>query len=195
MDEMCLELQHSEMEALAAVYTADSGDSFTFSTAADGTISGSIDIEVAADVCMQFTEMAHNDSTQLATGIDWQKVECLPPIRLDFTLPAAYPSDMPPQTSLSCCWLSETALAAVQQELSDIWTAEQGMCVLGLFIDYIQHDLKPSSTIRICLGSDQLAAERHVALILEYGNPKQKLCFESQAHMCPICMEEQSGLH
>ncbi|KAJ2123741.1 hypothetical protein IW147_002334 [Coemansia sp. RSA 720] len=187
MDDECFELQRSEMEALAVVYTADSGDMFAYSTGMSGTICGSIDVEVDANVCRQLIEASDTGDA------NWQHVERLPPIRLNFTLPAEYPIHAPPQTSLSCTWLSDAALDAIQRGLSDIWTAEQGMCVLGSFIDYMQHDIQPSSEIQICLGGDGQTVEDHMASICAYGSAKQRLHFKSQTHTCPICMEEQSG--
>ncbi|KAJ1857576.1 hypothetical protein GGH12_000760 [Coemansia sp. RSA 1822] len=187
MDDECLELQRSEMEALAAVYTADSGDMFAYSTGTSGMICGSIDVEVDANVCRQLIEASDTGDA------NWQHVDCLPPIRLNFTLPTTYPINAPPQTSLSCRWLSDAALDAIQRGLSDIWTAEQGMCVLGSFIDYMQHDIQPSSEIQIHLGGRYQTAMGYMARIRAYGSAKQRLHFKSQTHSCPICMEEQSG--
>ncbi|KAJ1805230.1 hypothetical protein LPJ77_004342, partial [Coemansia sp. RSA 2523] len=69
MDDECLELQRSEMKALAAVYTLDSSDVFTYSTNTSGIISGSINVEVDANVCQQLIEASDTGD------VNWQHVE------------------------------------------------------------------------------------------------------------------------
>lgn len=52
----------------------------------------------------------------------------LPPLALDLTLPAGYPSTSPPEASLSAFWLSRAQLAELRHQLLQLWQV-QGACV------------------------------------------------------------------
>ncbi|KAI8323383.1 hypothetical protein GQ54DRAFT_258337 [Martensiomyces pterosporus] len=118
-------------------------------------------------------------------------ITSLPAIRLDFTLPSAYPLSDPPQIALSCCWLRKSALdAVVHAKLDEVWETERGMSVLDMIVNIVRYDLEPTDGLQI-----ELQQPGAMDVIAEHSKQKERDEFESHTYPCLICMEEQSGKH
>ncbi|KAJ1839795.1 hypothetical protein LPJ73_006638, partial [Coemansia sp. RSA 2703] len=179
-EDECVELQQCEMEALAAIYgssgSEDNNSGFEYS-GDSGPIQGSVDVEVDSSVVQQLTQNME------------EKIDYLPPIRMAFTLPPAYPLVDAPDITISCCWLDNQAIDAIRQQLSDIWQQQQGMGVLHSYIDALKYDL--ASTVH----SISINSEQDRETIMSYDRKQKHKQFEQQTYTCAICIEEQSGRH
>ncbi|XP_073507354.1 E3 ubiquitin-protein ligase RNF14-like isoform X2 [Phyllobates terribilis] len=65
-------------------------------------------------------------------------VSFLPPIVLNFELPADYPSAAPPNFTLSCKWLSPAQLTLLCQRLDELWEQKRGCVVLFSWIQFVK---------------------------------------------------------
>ncbi|KAJ2780040.1 hypothetical protein GGI15_003679 [Coemansia interrupta] len=182
-EDECTELQQCEMQALEAIYggggsSSDSdGNDPGFEYSAAQPVRGSVKVNVESSVVHQLTQDIDTD------------IHHLPPIKMTFTLPPAYPLVDAPDITISCCWLDSQAIDAVRQQLSEIWQQQQGMGVLHSYIDALKYDLA-SAVHSISIGNDQ---DRET--IMSYDQRQKRRQFELQSYTCAICIEDQSGKH
>ncbi|KAJ2375049.1 hypothetical protein IW150_002763 [Coemansia sp. RSA 2607] len=180
-DDECSDLQQCEMDALAAIYGEYADDTARFEYNAAQPVSGSVEVEIDTSVAQQLLQNIDIDSHT--------DIRHLPPIKMTFTLPPAYPLIDAPQIEVSCCWLDEKAIEAAKRQLADIWQLERGMGVLHSYIDALKYDIQ-TSVHSISIGSNTVRET-----ILEYDRKQKRKEFEAQSYTCAICIEEQSGKH
>ncbi|KAJ1720246.1 hypothetical protein LPJ53_005097 [Coemansia erecta] len=177
-EDECSDLQQYEMDALAAIYGEYADDTARFEYSSAQPVSGSVEVEVDPGVAQQLIE-----------GID-MSIRHLPPIKMSFTLPPAYPLRDAPQIDVSCCWLDGQAIEAAKRQLADIWELQQGMGVLHSYIDALKYDIL-ASVQKATIGSSSNDRET----IMAYDRKQKRKEFEAQSYTCAICIEEQSGKH
>ncbi|KAJ1645279.1 hypothetical protein LPJ64_003118 [Coemansia asiatica] len=176
MEDECLELKSTEMDALMAIY--GESEQFEYSSNNDnGLISGKLIIEIDS---ISVQELVNNSTAP--------NIEYLPPITMKFTLTALYPLQEPPSITIECSWLNDFAIEMIKTRLDEIWELEHGICVLHSFIDILTHDLHLIKGITVNLQKDAEA-------IVVYNRERRLRDFEAQSFDCAICMEEQSGRH
>ncbi|XP_035271917.1 E3 ubiquitin-protein ligase RNF14-like isoform X1 [Anguilla anguilla] len=92
-------------------------------------------------------------------------VSFLPPLVLNFELPADYPSTSSPLFTLNCKWLSEVQIAAVCRHLDKLWQESLGSVVLFSWIQFLREDvlsfLQISSSLELPSQWDGDNAQAH----------------------------------
>jgi cold shock CspA family protein len=68
-------------------------------------------------------------------------VRHLPPLKLEFRLPADYPSAAPPRYCLSCPWLQADQRTRLEHRLQLLWTEHCGAVILFLWLNFLQEEL------------------------------------------------------
>ncbi|KAJ1662127.1 hypothetical protein IW140_004991 [Coemansia sp. RSA 1813] len=178
----CTELQHNEMEVLTAIYD-DSEFSYTVNDTS-GLVSGSFSI--------QLDEVSSQEILLRAEPILMQgNIEFLPPIGIEFQFPSKYPLKAAPTVQVSCIWLSDESVEwIVNQVFANIWVEEHDTGgVLSSYIDAVRHSLAS-----VPLGDSKLSDAVREDIIL-HDRKMKRIRFEARSYTCPICMEEQAGVH
>ncbi|XP_053145935.1 E3 ubiquitin-protein ligase RNF14 [Hemicordylus capensis] len=126
------EAQEDELLALASIYE----DEFKRAESVQGG-----EIRVSVDLPQNFSIFVSGSSTD---NLQDSKFECtvcfLPPIVLNFELPADYPSTAPPVFALSSKWLSLLQLSALCKHLDNLWEENQGCVVLFAWIRFLKEE-------------------------------------------------------
>ncbi|XP_064637638.1 E3 ubiquitin-protein ligase RNF14-like isoform X2 [Lineus longissimus] len=71
---------------------------------------------------------------------DLHEVEYLPPIILNFQLPANYPSESPPKYTVSCKWLTRQQLTRLCHQLDKIWEENVEMVILFSWFTFLKEE-------------------------------------------------------
>lgn len=119
----------------------------------------------------------------------------LPPLTLNVTLTAQYPSESPPKLQLSAdqSWLPEEKLAELESDIITLWE-EYGHCqILFAYIDHLRQAAERGfdldQTSEGCLVLPVSMEERLVAF-----NAETKLkVFNAGTYDCGICIEPKKG--
>ncbi|OQR68813.1 E3 ubiquitin-protein ligase RNF14-like [Tropilaelaps mercedesae] len=69
------------------------------------------------------------------------QVENLPSLQLDVLFPVGYPELQKPRFLLKCHWLPPGDLTKVCAKLDDIWSDNEGMPVVYLWVDFLENEL------------------------------------------------------
>ncbi|MFT7809305.1 E3 ubiquitin-protein ligase RNF14-like isoform X2 [Arapaima gigas] len=142
-------------------------------------------------------------------------VSVLPPLVLNFELPADYPSMSSPVFQLNCKWLSPSQLKAVQQHLEKMWQEDQGNVILFSWIQFLKEDLldilqmqsvlevsgnEVEKTAEIAdeaqgeLLSEEADASADLLLeLLDFDEAEKQRAFDRQMFSCGVCFSEKIG--
>ncbi|XP_041375612.1 E3 ubiquitin-protein ligase RNF14-like [Gigantopelta aegis] len=136
------ESQEDELTALASIY-----DSSVFSVSQDGDDRGgqfSACLALPQPFVVSFLPAGISEDSGSeglkADGKNICAVHYLPPIILNFVIPADYPSRQSPQFTLSCKWLTKCQLTKLCQRLDELWKENKGSVILFLWTDFLQND-------------------------------------------------------
>ncbi|KAJ2554384.1 hypothetical protein EV175_002601 [Coemansia sp. RSA 1933] len=180
----CAEFQRSEMDVLEAIYD-EREFSYVVDDASGGLISGTLEIQLDEASTQELLQRAESTWMQ-------ENIEFLPPLYLDFQLPRGYPLNEAPVIHISCIWLSpESAREIERRLLTDIWTVErEAGGVLSSYIDVLRHGLASMQA----KDANYLFDVSSEAIVSNNRMMKRER-FEARSYTCPICLEEQAGLH
>ncbi|XP_062609158.1 E3 ubiquitin-protein ligase RNF14-like [Saccostrea cucullata] len=141
---------------------------------------------------------------------EFHRVQHLPPLILDFQLSPDYPSDGPPQFSLSCKWLNRKQLSSLCSKLDELWQENKGSVVLFTWTSFLLDDsfsflglenplIISSDTSRRDSRLDARAIQdiasydRLLPVILEYNKQALQLEFDKSFFSCQVCFGEKLG--
>lgn len=132
----------------------------------------------------------------------------LPPLTLNFQLPAGYPSSVPPQYILSCKWLSRRKLSILCNSLDGLYQA--GDVVLFQWIQFLSNEAAELLGIRSPFkleAGEENQTDVHcsavqdipsVALLwpflINFDEAERKRVFDSSFQTCPVCLESKLGV-
>lgn len=68
-------------------------------------------------------------------------ISYLPPIKLSLTLPEAYPNKCSPKFNISCQWLTKSTISKLCTQLDIIWSENEYMQIIYMWIDFLKNDL------------------------------------------------------
>ncbi|OWF45776.1 E3 ubiquitin-protein ligase RNF14-like [Mizuhopecten yessoensis] len=139
------------------------------------------------------------------------EVKFLPPVILNFQLPADYPSCSPPQFTLSCKWLNRKQLTALCHKLDEIWEENKGNEILFMWTSFLAEEtmefLGVESTIDLTnafdsrKGSDTEpraiqdigSRDRLIPVVLDYDKQEKQCQFEKTMFQCKVCFSDRPG--
>ncbi len=101
------------------------------------------------------------------------KVQYLPPIILQVTLPQSYPSESPPEVHLVSSWLDDAKLATITDHLQGLWQ-NTAMPILYTWMDWLQNNTL-RFVVKVLILTEGTVA--YIAFLNEYcfimkGSPK-----------------------
>lgn len=67
------------------------------------------------------------------------ELQYLTPIYLTCTFPPLYPTECPPEFSLSCLWLTKTQIQDLQEKLMNLWTETPYLPIVFTWADWLQN--------------------------------------------------------
>lgn len=123
------EAQEDELLALASIY-----DEEEFHRA-DADQGG--EIQLCLELPPHFKLVVEGDN---ATEYE---VSFLPPLVLNFELPADYPSSSSPAFTLSSKWLTRAQLTLLCRRLDELWEENQGSVVLFTWVQFLKEEALP----------------------------------------------------
>ncbi|XP_048102402.1 E3 ubiquitin-protein ligase RNF14-like isoform X2 [Alosa alosa] len=140
-------------------------------------------------------------------------VKFLPPLVVDFELPATYPDHSSPAFTLSCQWLRHNQLSKICRHLEDIWQTSGGEAVLFSWFQFLREDLLGFLSIHSpweipCMEEPQDTDGRDPRVttttsipdtdllqwLLDHNQKMQQREFEGQSFECGICFFAKYGL-
>lgn len=143
-------------------------------------------------------------------------IQFLTPMHVTCTFPPLYPTECPPEFSISCLWLSRSQIQELQDKLMSLWTENPYLPIVFTWADWLQNYAYEF----LCLGShlvlkedepvgrlqthtdeeNQEQSERSVTTlqtalltIFEYDLEMQRQVFRQSTHLCEICFDERGG--
>ncbi|XP_053704129.1 E3 ubiquitin-protein ligase RNF14 isoform X1 [Synchiropus splendidus] len=144
----------------------------------------------------------------------------LPPLVLNFELPADYPSSSPPVFTLSSKWMSKGQMSSLCRRLDQLWEENHGSVVLFTWVQFLKEDTldflgiqSPLEVIRRNVsGSAEEGREsreesttdcRAVLLmdpradplpqLLDYDEAQRQRAFDCKLFCCGICFSDKQG--
>ncbi|KAA8913137.1 RWD domain-containing protein [Sphaerosporella brunnea] len=118
-------------------------------------------------------------------------LEHLPPVKLQFSLPEAYPAAAPPTLELSTtpAWLLPEKLSAITQQCLDLWEELGHGQVVWAIVDHLQQCAERAFDVAapFCV-SDELHAE-----LVEFNEKTKHEIFNKGTYDCGICLEPKKG--
>ncbi|KAK3099874.1 hypothetical protein FSP39_011069 [Pinctada imbricata] len=142
---------------------------------------------------------------------DFCEVSYLPPITLNFQLPAGYPSTSPPQFTLSCKWLNRKQLSRLCEKLDEIWIENEGCVIVFMWSSFLQeesfdflglqnplvitsaHISKKESDVDHRAIQDIGSFDRLLPAIRDYDKNCKQQEFDKSLFTCKVCFCEKSG--
>ncbi|KAF2836983.1 RWD-domain-containing protein, partial [Patellaria atrata CBS 101060] len=114
----------------------------------------------------------------------------LPPLRLEITLPNGYPSEKPPQFSITTSpnWIPESSLQTLKDEGFALWEEYAHGQVVYAQIDFLQQAAERSFDI----GEIRLPMDMKLAL-LDFDIKTKREKFEKETFECGVCLEPKKG--
>ncbi|XP_029030251.1 E3 ubiquitin-protein ligase RNF14 [Betta splendens] len=122
----------------------------------------------------------------------------LPPLMLNFELPADYPSKAPPIFTLSSKWMSRVQMSSLCRRLDQLWEENQGCVILFTWIQFLKEEaldyLSIQSPLEIIRGGNKMTSERKKTEFAatavsgshsETAEARKRAKFESQSTTSP----------
>jgi E3 ubiquitin-protein ligase RNF14 len=117
-------------------------------------------------------------------------VSRLPPIRISFSLPEAYPSDEPPVVKLSTTppWLPIPIQLNLEATASSLWEDYGHGQVLFAYTSHVQ---EAAETV---FGLDHLEVSPEIILpLVDFDIATERAAFENGSYECGVCLDPKKG--
>ena len=138
-----LEEQADELLALSTIV-----DASAFSHTGSNPNRGSLEVQVGLKIFMSMSQccvaQVRLDSPITVVGTSLPesfRVQHLPPLKMEFSLPSDYPSTSAPTFCLSCPWLTLVQKSRVEQKMDLLWVENRPGVILFLWLDFLQEEL------------------------------------------------------
>lgn len=131
-------------------------------------------------------------------------IQFLTPMHLTCTFPPLYPTECPPELSLSCLWLTRNQIQQLQDKLMSLWTETPCLPIVFTWADWLQNYayeyLRLGSQLALKATNEENQGEEFgtklqtaLLTIFEYDLEMQRQVFRQSTHLCEICFDERDG--
>ena len=121
--------------------------------------------------------------------VDSLLISHLPPLSLKVTLPDGYPTDRPPQVTISTTpqWLSQETLASLANDGPRLWEEAGRDLIAYTYVDHVQRAAENVFGAITAEGTLEVDPEHKLA-VLDYDIKAKKAAFEKETFECGICL-------
>ncbi|CAK6957270.1 E3 ubiquitin-protein ligase RNF14 [Scomber scombrus] len=122
----------------------------------------------------------------------------LPPLVLNFEIPAEYPSASSPIFTLSCKWMTRAQMSSMCRRLDELWEENQGFVILFTWIQFLKEEaldfLGIQSPLEVTRAGSKAGAERRKADQAATGkssqlDPRAVLLMDPRADLLPQLLD------
>ncbi|KAG9291991.1 hypothetical protein G9A89_017890 [Geosiphon pyriformis] len=188
-------LQENEIIALEAIYPQDF--TYTDKPEASPRYEGSLKILVnlPEKITIYFVEPDEPNLTDVTQrSLVPLRVQYLPPVTINFSMPNGYPEQEALDFSIECCWMEREWLVRLQEKLKEIWENVHD-AVLFHFADFIQFIALDSLGITFPLYLDDGFLDNLTIkeTIFLFNQETLAKVFAQDHFDCGICLEQKQG--
>ncbi|KAK4237822.1 RWD domain-containing protein [Achaetomium macrosporum] len=126
--------------------------------------------------------------------VDSHELAHLPSLHLEITLGPLYPTEQPPQITISTNppWLPAETIKRLEDDAPRLWE-EMGRDIIGFtYIDHVQQAADNVFGLVDDKGSLEVDP-RHKIAILDYDIKARRAAFEKETFDCGVCLEPKKG--
>lgn len=128
--------------------------------------------------------------------IESHEIAHLPEVHLRISLPASYPTDLPPAVSVSTIpsWLPSATAKALEVECARLWEDLGRDLVVFSYIDHVQQSADDVFGLVSDGGALQIQPEHKIA-VLDYDIEAKRRVFNNETFFCGVCLGMNSTIH
>lgn len=122
-------------------------------------------------------------------NIDSHELAHLPSLRLQITLPPAYPAEKPPTISLSTSpsWLPSATAKEVENNCARLWEDLGRDLVVFSYVDHVQQLSDDVFGLVSDTGAFEINPEHKIA-VLDYDIEAKRRAFDKETFECGVCL-------
>lgn len=127
-------------------------------------------------------------------GVDSHELSHLPAVRIQISLPPAYPAEQPPAASVSTqpSWLPSDTAKKLQDDCARLWEELGRDLVAFTYLDHVQQSADDVFGLVSDVGALQISPEHKIAL-LDYDIEAKRVAFENGTFDCGVCLDPKKG--
>lgn len=138
-------------------------------------------------------EAAQETGAALAGAIDSHELSHLPAVRVQISLPAAYPAENPPVAAVSTkpSWLPSDTARKLENDCACLWEELGRDLVVFTYLDHVQQSADDVFGLVSDVGALQISPEHKIA-VLDYDIEAKRMAFENGTFDCGVCLGRSS---
>jgi len=187
-----------ELGSLAAIFPELASDQDKFTATLELAVTPSKPVlvrfipQVSAGINGTYANAAANGSAYIERDVE---LSYLPPLCLQVTLPADYPTDSPPKVHLTTKhdWLPKDKLVELEKEAEKLWE-EYGHCqILYVYIDYLQQAAERGFDLDHSADGCLVLPSPYESKLVSFDLDTKLATFNASTYDCGICIEPKKG--
>ncbi|KAL1870850.1 hypothetical protein Daus18300_004938 [Diaporthe australafricana] len=126
--------------------------------------------------------------------IDSHELSHLPAVRVQISLPPAYPADQPPAAAVSTnpSWLPSATAKKLEDDCARLWEELGRDLVVFTYLDHVQQSSDDVFGLVSDVGALQISPEHKIA-VLDYDIEAKRVAFENGTFDCGVCLDPKKG--
>lgn len=151
----------------------------------------------AQGVNLQAAQAAQENPAALvaanSNGVDSHELSHLPAVRVQISLPPAYPADEPPAATVSTnpSWLPSATAKKLEDDCARLWEELGRDLVVFTYLDHVQQSADDVFGLVSDVGALQISPEHKIA-VLDYDIEAKRVAFENGTFDCGVCLGRSS---
>ncbi|KAG8159164.1 hypothetical protein KVR01_010825 [Diaporthe batatas] len=127
-------------------------------------------------------------------GVDSHELSHLPAVRVQISLPPAYPAEQPPAASVSTqpSWLPADTAKRLEDDCARLWEELGRDLVAFTYLDHVQQSADDVFGLVSDVGALQISPEHKIA-VLDYDIEAKRVAFENGTFDCGVCLDPKKG--
>ncbi|KAJ0116912.1 RWD domain-containing protein [Diaporthe amygdali] len=127
------------------------------------------------------------------TGLDSHELSHLPAVRVQISLPPAYPTEEPPAASVSTkpSWLPSATAKKLEDDCARLWEELGRDLVVFTYLDHVQQSADDVFGL-VSDGALQISPEHKIA-VLDYDIEAKRVAFDNGTFDCGVCLDPKKG--
>lgn len=124
-----------------------------------------------------------------SNAIDSHELSHLPAVRVQISLPPAYPAEKPPLAGVSTnpSWLPSDTARKLENDCARLWEELGRDLVVFTYLDHVQQSADDVFGLVSDVGALQISPEHKIA-VLDYDIEAKRMAFENGTFDCGVCL-------